>query len=239
MLGILAGMGPRSTAPFVNEVITQCQQQYGASEDLDFPHMLIYSLPTPVSLHSPLEEEPFCRAIESGLRRLDDNDVSLIAMPCNTAHLFYERLAAAAQAPLINMIDVAIGAMPESARRVALLATRFTVDGGLYVDALKAQGRDVIAGGAWQDRVDQLLELIRRSPSLETATASWESLCVDLASDGADSLLIACTDLNPVIDPANTGLQIVDATQLLAAELISRWRLTLTLEKNESPAVSV
>ena len=47
LIGILAGMGPRSTAPFIDAVIDQCQQQYGASLDEEFPRMMILSLPTP------------------------------------------------------------------------------------------------------------------------------------------------------------------------------------------------
>jgi len=30
-------MGPRSTAPFIDLVITECQRQYGAGDDIDFP----------------------------------------------------------------------------------------------------------------------------------------------------------------------------------------------------------
>lgn len=34
-------MGPRSTAPFIDLVITECQTQYGARDDIDFPRMMI------------------------------------------------------------------------------------------------------------------------------------------------------------------------------------------------------
>ena len=46
VIGILAGMGPRSTAPFVDMLVDACQRQYGARYDIDFPPMLIYALPT-------------------------------------------------------------------------------------------------------------------------------------------------------------------------------------------------
>jgi len=38
-IGILAGMGPRSTAPFLELVLDQCQIQYGAKYDIDYPHI--------------------------------------------------------------------------------------------------------------------------------------------------------------------------------------------------------
>lgn len=49
-LGVLAGMGPRSTAPFIDMLVDECQKQYGARFDIDYPKMHIISLPTPFSL---------------------------------------------------------------------------------------------------------------------------------------------------------------------------------------------
>lgn len=46
-VGILAGMGPRSTAPFIDLVVTEYQVQYGARVDIDFPKMMICSQPAP------------------------------------------------------------------------------------------------------------------------------------------------------------------------------------------------
>jgi len=36
-IGVLAGMGPRSTAPFIDMLVTDCQVGDGAKYDLDFP----------------------------------------------------------------------------------------------------------------------------------------------------------------------------------------------------------
>lgn len=47
LIGILAGMGPRSTGPFLDLVVTECQLQYGARDDADFPKMMICSQPVP------------------------------------------------------------------------------------------------------------------------------------------------------------------------------------------------
>ncbi len=46
-IGILAGMGPKSTAPFIDQVVTECQTRYGAGNDMDFPPMMIHSIPAP------------------------------------------------------------------------------------------------------------------------------------------------------------------------------------------------
>ena len=57
MIGILAGMGPKSTGPFVDTVVAECQTIYGAKHDMDFPHMMIYSCPTPFYMDRPIDHE--------------------------------------------------------------------------------------------------------------------------------------------------------------------------------------
>lgn len=53
MNGILAGMGPKSTGPFVDKVVDQCQKIYGAINDVDFPHMIVQRLSTLIN-HSTI-----------------------------------------------------------------------------------------------------------------------------------------------------------------------------------------
>src|SRR5215472_3837887 len=125
-IGILAGMGPRSTAPFVDLVITECQKQYGAKDNQDFPHMMIYSLPTPIFVDRPVDHEEVAKAIETGLRRLEGTGVDFIAMPCNSAHAYYPRLAASIKVPLLNIINEACTNLQDF-RQIAICATEITM----------------------------------------------------------------------------------------------------------------
>jgi aspartate racemase len=95
MIGILAGMGPKSTAPFIDKVVALCQQRHGARHDSDFPPMLIYSCPTPFYLDRPLDHTALEAAIATGTARLAACGVDYIAIPCNVAHVYFDRLAAA------------------------------------------------------------------------------------------------------------------------------------------------
>jgi aspartate racemase len=92
-IGILAGMGLRSTAPFVDMLVSERQRQYGAQHDIDFPPMMIYSLPTPFYLDRPLDHYAMQQIISAGLRHLAATGVAFIAMACNSAHIYYRRLA--------------------------------------------------------------------------------------------------------------------------------------------------
>jgi aspartate racemase len=88
-IGILAGMGPRSTAPFIDLIVNQCQIQYGANLDEEFPNMMIYSLPTPFYDHRPIDHAEMKSVVKTGLKRLEAAGVSFIAIPCNTVHAYF------------------------------------------------------------------------------------------------------------------------------------------------------
>ena len=191
MIGILAGMGPRSTAPFVDMVVDECQRQYGARYDIDFPPMLIYSLPTPFYVDRPIDHAAMEAAILAGLRKLEKAGAAFIAMPCNSAHIYFERLAAGIRVPLLNMADQALAALPPGARTVAVLATRPTAESRLYQAAIERAGLSLLAGEAWQARVDALILAIKSSADRSAAGALWRDLVRDLEAAGADTLVIS------------------------------------------------
>ena len=102
MIGILAGMGPKSTGPFVDQVISAFQRLTGAKDDIDFPPMLIYSLPTPFYVDQPVDHTLMQKTISTGLKKLEEWGASFIAMPCNTAHLYFSELQQGVRIPLLN-----------------------------------------------------------------------------------------------------------------------------------------
>jgi aspartate racemase len=216
-------MGPRSTAPFVELVLDECQRQYGARYDIDFPPMLIYSLPTPFYVDRPIDHAALEATILAGLRKLEDSGAAFIAMPCNSAHIYFERLAAGVRVPLLNMVDRALAALPDASDTVALLATRPTAEARLYQDAIERAGLRVLAGEDWQARVDALLLAIKSSANHTAARALWRDLVGDLEAAGADTLLLACTDLNAVSGTGDTRLALVDATRCLAEVVVEQW----------------
>jgi len=224
VIGILAGMGPRSTAPFVDMVVDECQRQYGARYDIDFPPMLIYSLPTPFYIDRPIDHAALEAAIVAGLRKLEAAGVAFVAMPCNSAHIYFEQLAASMQVPLLNMIDLALDALPAASETVALLATRPTVESRIYQDAIERAGKRLLAGEFWQARVDALILAIKSSSDRAAARGLWHDLVADLHSAGADTLLLACTDLNAVGASVDTHMALVDATRCLADAAVKTWR---------------
>ncbi|WP_439033430.1 amino acid racemase [Bacillus paranthracis] len=213
MIGILAGMGPKSTGPFVDTVVAECQTIYGAKHDMDFPHMMIYSCPTPFYMDRPIDHEAMKKAIIEGAQKLESTGASFIAMPCNTAHLYFEELQQSLSIPILNIVDETLKAIPETAKRVALLATEATVQAGIYQDVIAKCNIEYIHYERWQESINQIITYIK-SGEVEEARELWNALVLQL-KDEVDTAIIACTDLNVVASE-----DFVDSSQCLAKAVV-------------------
>jgi aspartate racemase len=228
MIGILAGMGPKSTGPFIDKVVEQCQEIYGAKHDMDFPPMMIYSCPTPFYMDRPINHADMERAIIEGAQKLESTGVDFIAMPCNTAHLYFHHIQHSISVPLLNMVDETIKEIPKSSKRAALLATDATVQSGIYQEAFWKCGLDYVHKDSWQTDVNQMITNIKTGQIHDAATF-WQKLCSELA-EAADAVIIACTDLNVVTDKMRDHLCIVDSSTCLARAVVNMY---LSLSDNK------
>lgn len=221
VIGILAGMGPRSTAPFINAVIDECQAQYGAKDDIDFPEMMILSLPTPFYIDRPIDHDEMQRAIIAGLQKLERAGVSLIAMPCNSAHIYFDALRNAVRVPLLNMIDETLAHFPNGAK-AALFATRPTFDCGVYQAGIASHDGQLVFEEAWQTQVDRTIAAIKRG-DLAHARDEWRRLMADIERDHIEAVVCACTDLNVVADAQRSAIPFIDSGKALAKAVVREY----------------
>ena len=225
LIGILAGMGPRSTAPFLEQVLDQCQLQYGAKDDIDYPPLLIYSLPTPFYLDRPLDHSLMEQTISAGLRQLEAAGVQLVAMPCNTAHRYFEQLQQNIRIPLLNIVTETLAELASGPlrQRVTILATPSTMSAGVYQAGLAAAGYQVVWEPEWQEPVNRLIRLIKEKAAPTILEEEWRRLTGMIAAAGADSIIIACTDLCVVTSTAGLPLRLVDSGVALAKAVVREY----------------
>lgn len=221
-IGILAGMGPRSTGSFLDLVVTACQDMYGARHDIDFPRMLICSQPAPFYEDRPIDHAALEAATLNGLKYLESAGVDFLAMACNTVHIYYHRLAASVSVPLLNIVELAVHAVPRSAGPVALVAARPTVASHIFQSALQAAGHSCIELD-WQEQVDAMLSGVRESSDPTFFRRQWAPILEKACAAKVGAILVACLDLSGVLRFAETKLTVVDAAECLAEALVKQW----------------
>jgi len=221
-IGILAGMGPRSTAPFIDLVVTECQKQYGARHVEDFPHMLIYSLPAPFYPDRPVDHQRAQSVVLEGLQRLERMGVDFIAMPCNSAHTYYQSLAASVRVPLLNMVDEGVAAL-NGFDRVVVCATSMTLASGLYQQGIAAVGKQCLPTDSVQSMVSELIAGIIAGTDRACLRAVWSDIVAAAVAQRADAILVACTELNALGSLEDERIAMADATAALARATVKKY----------------
>ena len=132
LLGILGGLGPMSTVYFY-ELLTAHTQ---AASDADHIDLLISSRATTPDRTAFIlgrsDKDPY-PVMREEMMRLTQAGASLLVIPCNTAHRFYEQMQKDCPVPILNIIEETVGHLhANSVRTFGLLATEGTVASASY-----------------------------------------------------------------------------------------------------------
>ncbi|MDF1654840.1 MAG: aspartate/glutamate racemase family protein [Coxiellaceae bacterium] len=228
LIGALVGMGPKSTAPFYQSVIDEASKQYDAKNDIDFPDLLMYSLPTPFVVGKSIDDNLMKQQLTKGIGVLVEAGVQLIAVPCNLVHLYHNHMQqAAGQVPVLNMVELAVNALsPHQANRIAILATAPTIESELYQQALLAKGIEPFVSAPLQSLVDQLIMLTKlNSVEPDEIAQQWKKLLTYLSDHRCTAALIGCTDLSLCEQyHSDNGIVFFDAMRALTSQFIRHYR---------------
>lgn len=215
-------MGPHSTAPFLELVLSECQRQYGAVEDIDFPPIVIRSHPTPFYADRPTDHAAMAAAVRDGLEKLAACGVDFLGIACNTAHIYFDELAAAVSLPLLDMLAATVARIPAGAQRLALVAARATAESQIYQRRFADHGYAVVDLD-WQDDVDAVLQAVRRNATGAEFRELWSRILGRAERAHVDAVAIACLDVSATLQFAESAVPLVDASRSLAEELVSEW----------------
>jgi aspartate racemase len=218
-LGILAGMGPRSTTPFLELVLDECQNQYQATLDEEFPEIIIYSLPTPFYLDREIDHRLMQETIVKGLEKLEKNGVHSIAMPCNSAHLYIDDLQRSIPTKLFNMVEETVKELPLKQVKVTLFATPTTYHSSIYQKEIKEKGHEFVFESNWQIELNQIISGIKKEKTNPLNKVLWNKLIAEVKSK-VEVIIIACTELNAVMDEIPNEIHLIDSSKSLAKALI-------------------
>ena len=143
-LGILGGLGPMATVYFYDMLVRHTK----AACDQDHLDVIINSRASTPDRTSYIlgqsKENPF-DIMARDAQRLVTFGADVLAIPCNTAHYFYDRLNETISVPILNMVEeTVLEAKTHGCRRVGILATSGTVKTGTYARMCERHGLEFV-----------------------------------------------------------------------------------------------
>jgi len=162
-------------------------------------------------------------------RRLEAGGAEVLLICTNTMHRMADDVQAAVGVPLLHIADPTAERIKAAGfGRVGLLGTAFTMEHGFYKGRLADRhGLDVIVPGQ-EDRATVhriIYEELVAGKVLPASRDAYRAIIARLVEDGAQAVILGCTEIMLLVRPEDSPVPIFDTTALHAAAAME-WALS-------------
>ncbi len=155
----------------------------------------------------------------SSARKLAAIGAEFAICPDNTIHQAFGLVAAASPIPWIHIADaVAQEAGSRGFRNLAITGTKYLMTGPVYPEVLRRHGIACrIPDAPERERIDSIIfsELVN-AVFTEPSRLYLNTVIQRLKDEGCDAVVLGCTEIPLLVDPADCPLPTLDSTRLLA-----------------------
>lgn len=222
VVGILGGMGPEATVDLMQRIIDLTP----AADDKDHVRCIVDNNPkVPSRIKAIIDgngEDPGpCMADMA--KRLESWGADFLAIPCNTAHYYYNSVTDAVQIPVINLLDLVVAHVRntrQSCRTIGVLASTAVLSTRLYEKRFEAAGITVVyPTEKFQNKLLDVIKEVKAGNRSQEIIEKYREVCQSLKLAGVDVAIVACTELGVI--KTKIDLELIDAADILAKKIIT------------------
>jgi aspartate racemase len=155
----------------------------------------------------------------SSAEKLARAGADFLICPDNTIHQAFDLVEHRSPRPWLHIArEVAKEAQRRQFKRLAVLGTRYLMEGPVYREALKAAGIEHrIPEAEQRERIDQIImdELVN-AQFLPRSLAYYVEAIRSFRDEGCDAVVLGCTEIPLLVSPESSPLPTLDSTRLLA-----------------------
>jgi aspartate racemase len=231
-IGLIGGMSWESTAVYYRRINEQVRQQRGglhsaeiAMRSLDFTRV--------VDLQKADRWDEAGALLGDAAAGLARAGASCVLICTNTMHLVAGPVAAMAGVPLIDIItETAAALRADGRKRPLLLATRYTMEHGFYTERMRELGLDVVVPDSADRQVvhDVIFDELCQGRICDASRGAYLDIIERARDRGVDSVILGCTEISLLLDPARLTLPGYDSTAIHADAAV-RFALADDLER--------
>jgi aspartate racemase len=215
-LGVIGGLGPVATAYFY-ELVSRMTDAYLDQEHIEINIISRPSIPDRTDyILGRSTDSPLPHLIEAG-KFLDLAGAQYIAIPCITAHYFHEELSNSIKAPIIHIICETVKYLKDhKVTQAGIMATEGTIESKLFQDELLKLGiNPIIPSKHCQSLVTSLIyKNVKAGQPVNME--QFNEVTDELVNNGADTIILGCTELSMIKRDENIGPGFIDALEVLA-----------------------
>lgn len=222
VIGLIGGMSWESTAVYYRLVNEEVRNRLGG---LHSARIVLWSVDFAdvEELQSADRWDEAGELLADAARRLVAAGAEVVALGTNTMHKVADAITAAVDVPFVHLADVTADAVrSEGLSTVGLLGTAFTMEQDFYRRRLVSHGLDVVVPGP-EDRAEVhriIYEELCLGVVREQSRRSYQQVIAALVADGAQGVVLGCTEIELLIGAADSAVPVFPTTTIHAAAIV-------------------
>ncbi len=219
IIGLIGGMSWESTSVYYRRLNEEVRRRLGglhsaeiALRSLDFTRI--------VAFQQRGDWDGAAAILADAASQLETSGAAIVLICTNTMHKVAGLVQQAVSIPLLHITDPTAEAVRrQRCGRPLLLATRYTMEQDFYLDRLRqSHGLDpLVPQEADRTRVhDIIFEELCRGVIRDDSRAIYRDIIVRGIAQGADSVILGCTEIGLLIGPQDCAVPLFDSTILHA-----------------------
>lgn len=219
-IGLIGGMSWESTIPYYRQINEAIKERLGG---LHSAKIILYSVNFQEieQLQHQGKWDEAGKILADTALLLQQAGADFLVLCTNTMHKVAPAIESTTQIPLLHIADPTAEAIKQAGyKRVALLGTRFTMEQDFYRGRLSHKhGIEVLVPGT-EDR-SQVHQIIYDELCLgilkESSRQTYREVIQRLASQGAEAVILGCTEISLLIGAKDSPLPLFDTTAIHAS----------------------
>ena len=217
-MGLIGGTGWVSTTDYYRLINKETNNLLGGQNSA---RLLLYSFNYADINECNLRDdhEQVYRYVLNAARKLKDASADFLVLCANTLHQYVDRLTEEIQLPIVHIADAAAAEIKRKGlTTIGLLGTRFTMEMDFYTKKLSEAGiTSLVPGKPERSYIHSVImdELLKENFRPESKQRFLE-IIGDLEKQGAQGIVLGCTEIPLLIKQEDTHLPVFNTLQLHA-----------------------
>jgi aspartate racemase len=225
-VGIIGGMSWESTSTYYKRLNQLINKRLGG---LHSAEILLASLDfAPIEeMQSKSDWDAASQTLIAKARQLEKAGAESIVIATNTMHKVAPQVEDAVKLPLLHIVDAVANHLKQNnVNQAGLLGTRFTMQQPFYKERLEKQNIKVlIPGESDGNTVDNIIfKELCHGQFTDSARKQYLRIIEDLAAQGAQGVILGCTEIGLLVQQEHSALPLFDTTEL-HCRAIADWML--------------
>ena len=217
-IGLIGGMSWESTIPYYQIINEAVKEALGG---LHSAKIVLYSV--------EFDEIEKCQAsgdwdksaeiLADAAQKLENAGADFILICTNTMHKVAPQIQEKIGVPIVHIAEAAADALlAQGITRVGLLGTQYTMTQEFYRQKLMDRGLSVVIPEAADVEIvnDIIFKELCLGSIREESRAEYSRIIAELREDGAEAVILGCTEIGLLIRQQDSVLPIFDTTVLHA-----------------------